>query len=649
MTSSSRSSATSTTTHSYPETLVRGSDGTWEVDENCVALQAITDPERFDRGVRQAMKLAKVVNFAERYLKIVTKRAKLEPFRLNAVQVIVVQLIAFCWAQLRPAQILIPKSRQMGISTLLQTLLFVLALLTRNYRCLTVAHREDSAGMIFRMSRTFEEWLPRKFRRELKTKTKGCLEWRDTGSITQVATIGTGDGLGMGFTLNAFHGSEVAVWAKRGDAKAAWTSAAPAIADNEDTLIAFESTPDGPDPFFYDLCSRSLAGFGDWQAVFLPWYLDPTYRISREEYALRVARARFEGEVHFELTAEEQELVKLVASQPTVAGEEWIRWPCQLEIEQILWRRITIENKCDGDVDTFNRYYPSTWEMAFQSRDVQLFSGHTIERIKAQAKPPTGVGAMHAVKGQASFRARDKAEQDRSKWQVMVWEEPQAGFEYMIGADVAEGVEGGDFSAAYVGKLDRALGQVEVVAAVHGTIDPDLYAEQLDLLGQWYGDALLAVECNRTFEVMRTLRKRGYKNLYWRMDPTNPRSKVKHPGWHTNTKTRPIMLSILKAMARDNDVVVYDGELPGEMQTMVPGKNGRWEARKGYHDDRVMALAILLAVAGFRDKRGRRRRERERPAEEKSESAAVVAMHRRKAWAASKNLNTSADESTYTM
>lgn len=647
---SSTGSLTTSTRHSYPETLVRGTDGKWQVDEDCVALQPITDPGRRKRGIRQAGKLAKVVNFAESFLKIVTKRAKLEPFRLNAVQVIVVQLIAFCWVQLRPAQILIPKSRQMGISTLLQTLLFVLALLTRNYRCMTVAHREDSAAMIFRMSRTFEEWLPAKFRRELKTRTKGCLEWRDTGSITQVATIGTGDGLGMGFTLNAFHGSEVAVWAKRGDAKAAWTSAAPAIADNEDTLIAFESTPDGPDPFFYDLCVRSLSGFGDWQAVFLPWYLDPTYQISREDYALRVARARLEGEVHFELTAEEQELVKLIQSQPVVAGEEWIRWPCTLTLEQILWRRITIQNKCDGDVDTFNRYYPSTWEMAFRSRDVLLFSGHTIERIKAQSRAPRSVGAMHEVKGEAHYRPRERAEQARSKWQIAIWEAPLPGYEYMIGADVAEGVEGGDFSVCYVGKLDRTLGQVEVVASLHGTIDPDLYAEQLDLLAQWYGDALLAVETNRTFEVMRTLRKRGCRNLYWRTDPTNPRSKVKHPGWHTNTKTRPIMLSILKAMARDNDVVVYDPDLPGEMQDMIPGRNGRWEARKGRHDDRVMALAILLAVAGFRDKRGRRKRDRERPTEAKSESAAVVALHKRKAWAAARNMSkASADESTYSM
>ena len=630
---------------SYPETLKRRG-GRWVVDPDKEILRGIRGKRR-DEGLRQAWKLARVVNFIESFLKIVTKAAKLEPFKLNSAQVVIVQLVAFCWVQLRPAQILVPKSRQMGVSTLLQALLFVLALLTKNYRCLTVAHREDSAGMIFRMSKKFEEHLPDEYRKKLKTKTKGCMEWEDSGSLTQVATIGTGDGLGMGFTLNALHGSEVAVWAKKGDAKGAWTSVSPAIADNKNTLIAFESTPDGPDPFFYDLCVKALVGFGDWEVAFLPWYMDDSYRISRREYRLRVKRARLEGDVDYTLTAEEEELGLLVAAQPCVAGEEWIRWPCTLDLEQLLWRRLTIENKCDGDVDTFNRFYPSTWEMAFQNREVNLFEPHTLERLQAQRRPPVDVGAMHEVMSQSQFVSRTTDQQKRAKWSVELWERPDSKCDYVLAADVAEGIDGADSSAAYVGKINRDLGQVEIVASIHGIVDPDLYAEQLDLLGQWYGDALLAVEINRTYEVMRTLRKRSYKNLYWRSDPTNPKSKTRQPGWHTNPKTRPIMLSILKAMARDNDLACPDAGLSEEMGDMVPGKGGRWEARKGKHDDRVMAMGILCAVAGFRDNRGRRRRDRSKDAvAARAEDNAVSTMERRRAWAKSKNqLRTSGDTS----
>jgi hypothetical protein len=300
---------------------------------------------------------------------------------------------------------------------------------------------------------------------------------------------------------------------------------------------------------------------------------------------------------------------------------------------------MTIENKCDGDVSLFNRYYPSTWEMAFQSREVCLFEPHTIERFKAQRLDPS-VGSMHLVNGAPKFHERDAAAQRRAKWDAMLWERPVDGEEYVLAADVSEGVEGGDYSAAYVGKVDRQLGQVVVVAGIHGTLDPDIFAEQLDLLGQWYGDALLAVEVNRTFEVMRILRKRGYPNLYWRRDPTNPRSKTKTPGWHTNPKTRPLMLAALRAMARDNDLACRDYGLPDEMAHMIPGKGGRWEARKGAHDDRVMALGILCAVVGFRDKRGRRRRadQLKRDLAKKVEDDAVSVMSKRRAWAKSMQL-----------
>ena len=630
----SKSSSSKSKLHAYPETLkYRG--GKWVVDPDKAVLRGIHG-DRKARGLAQAAKLATVVNFIESFLRIVTKDAKLQLFKLNTVQVILVQLIALCWVQLRPAQLLVPKSRQLGVSTLFQALFFVLALLTKNYRCLTVAHREDSAAMIFRMTRTFEQWLPNKFRKQLKTRTKGCLEWLESGSMTQVATIGTGDGLGMGFTLNGLHGSEVAVWAKKGDAKAAWTSVSPAIADNADTLIGFESTPDGPDEFFHDLCVKGLEGFGDWEPVFLPWYLDQSYAVSKREYTLRVTRARLGGDVDFELTPEERELVKLVELQPKVAGEEWIRWPCTLTLEQLLWRRLTVANKCGGDPELFDRYYPSTWELAFRSRQLNLFDAHTLERIHAQARSPEKRGAMHLVRGQGVFKVRGKAAQDRAKWTIEVWEDYDDGYDYVLAADTSEGVEGGDPAAAYLGKLLPELGQVEIVAAIHGRIDPDLYAEQLDLLGQLYGEALLVVETNKAYEVMRTLRKRNYRNLYWRTDPTNPKSKVTQPGWHTNPKTRPIALSILKAMARDNDFICPDRALAVEMGEMVPGPKGKWEARKGKNDDRVLAAAILLAVSGFRDHRGRRSR-RVVEAVERSENTAVAAMNRQRAWAKSRN------------
>lgn len=69
---------------------------------------------------------------------------------------------------------------------------------------------------------------------------------------------------------------------------------------------------------------------------------------------------------------------------------------------------------------------------------------------------------------------------------LRVWRGPEAGIVYVIGADVAEGLEHGDYSSAHVIDTKTSL----VVAKWHGKIAPDLFAEVLADLGWYYNCAL---------------------------------------------------------------------------------------------------------------------------------------------------------------
>jgi hypothetical protein len=76
---------------------------------------------------------------------------------------------------------------------------------------------------------------------------------------------------------------------------------------------------------------------------------------------------------------------------------------------------------------------------------------------------------------------------------LAVWQFPEAGEVYCIGADVAEGLGHGDYSVAQVINASTE----EVVAVWHGHIDPDLFgSDVLCDLGDWYNGCLIGVENN---------------------------------------------------------------------------------------------------------------------------------------------------------
>lgn len=176
-----------------------------------------------------------------------------------------------------------------------------------------------------------------------------------------------------------------------------------------------------------------------------------------------------------------------------------------------------------------------------------------------------------------------------------LWQLPFYGEKYVIGADVAEGLEWGDFSSAHVKRLRTG----EVVAHWHGHIPPDEFAETLCDLGWFYGRALIGVENNNhgltTCTVLKSL---GYPNIFYtRTVDERTRRMTQKIGWSTNKKTRPIMLDDLYAALRDDAIVVYDKETIHELRSFIRDEHGRLHGSP--FDDRVMSLAITEQMASY--------------------------------------------------
>jgi hypothetical protein len=127
------------------------------------------------------------------------------------------------------------------------------------------------------------------------------------------------------------HGSEVAYWSNAEDVILGALQAVPEGIAN--TWVAFESTANGAQGWFYNECMKALRGESEWRLHFYAWWWDAEYRIALED-----------GQ-RLSYTPEEQALVD----------------KHHLSAEQINWRR-----KKQNDLqDRFQQEYPETPEAAF--------------------------------------------------------------------------------------------------------------------------------------------------------------------------------------------------------------------------------------------------------------------------------------------
>lgn len=172
---------------------------------------------------------------------------------------------------------------------------------------------------------------------------------------------------------------------------------------------------------------------------------------------------------------------------------------------------------------------------------------------------------------------------------LRVWEAP-TGSAYCIGADVAEGLEHGDFSSAHVINCHTGL----VSAVWHGKNAPDEFGHALSFLGSWYNRALVAVEANNhgltTITTMRT--QDHYPNLYRRrtVDKITNR-QTNQLGWYTSRTSKPLMIDELGIAMREGELTIYDEATINELKGFVldPAKG---QMHGSPFDDRVISLAI---------------------------------------------------------
>jgi len=541
---------------------------------------------------------------------IVTKQSRRVLLRFNTVQELIVNHVAWCAANLVPVRLIIPKARQEGVSTVVQALIAAKVLWSDGYTGAVISHDESSVGKIFGKTRTFFRYLDSKwnYRHQLVERKQAKFRWAHESEF-RVNSIKTGDGLEMGGTLNAVHGSEVANWSDRNiDAYQAWVSVSEAIpARDPNSMVFFESTAKGQDPFFHPLVEQARKGQNNFHLLFLPWFLMPDYVMPWKEFREERQSHGHEQSEYFVATEEEHALREKVRGDIGKLDDqnrELFRYHLtELSDEQLIWRRYKIHFEMNGRISDFHRYYPSWLEQAFSASAECFFPGAVLERLKTAIRPasmrgdviPTGEG------GAIEF-------QQIKTGGLQVWSEPVPGESYVIGADVASASVRGDFSCATVVTKDAK----KVVAVFHGKVDPDHFGEYLTHLGYYYNNAYLVIERNYAPTCAKVAARLGYAPMYWFKDEVGfAKHRGLKPGFSTNVSTRNMVLTAMQQAFRD-DLDHPDKEFLYEALAFVhngkKGSAGKYEAAGGRHDDRVMSVAFALYCCLAAEKEERERK-----------------------------------------
>lgn len=213
-------------------------------------------------------------HYAPKCLRIRTKAGAIAPLALNSAQRYIHERLEDQLRRVGRIRALVLKGRQQGCSTYVEGRFYHKVTHRRGVRAYILAHEDESSAGIFEMAKRYHEHCPELVKPHTKASNAKELIFDLLDSGYQVGTAGN-KAAGRSKTFQYFHGSEVAFWPH---AAKHVRGALQAVPNEPGTEIILESTSDGAQGKFYEMCMDALAGVGQYELIFVPWFWQQEYR-----------------------------------------------------------------------------------------------------------------------------------------------------------------------------------------------------------------------------------------------------------------------------------------------------------------------------------------------------------------------------------
>lgn len=528
---------------------------------------------------RKVREIAKdFYRYAKGNLWIRDKDAQIVRFIPNRAQRALIDRVLYLLEKGVPVRIIVLKARQMGLSTAIEALIYWYTTTHRNITSFIIAHEDAASRNLYNMFKRYYDNSNSLFKPNRKYNTRTDLTFGATdedgnevglNSVIKTATA-KNTAAGRSDTVQLVHASESAFWDNGEELVASIMQTVPA---RPGTMMFLESTANGRGNFFAKMWDRSVKGDSAFETFFFPWWIQDEYEMDGDEIT--------------DLTPDEKDLIEVMREGMKV-GNEFYKVPEEKIQAKLRFRRYK-EREFVARPELLLQEYPSTPHEAFIASGSTVFNTKSLVHLEKNAK------AAKTYTIHDDSQRNPYVEEDHNG-KLKIWDMPDKKDEYVIGADVAEGLATGDYSVADVVRVR----DMKTVARYRSNlIDPDQFAHVLDKLGRFYNWALVGPEINNHgLAVVQRLRDLFYNNLYKRekgLDEVFETPTAKF-GWKTTSITKPLAIDYLAEAIRENLVKDEDIVFVEEAFSYVRDEKGRTNAEAGTHDDTIMAKAIALQL-----------------------------------------------------
>lgn len=498
----------------------------------------------------------------------------------------------------KPVRYLILKARQIGMSTIIEGLMFFHAMAKQNFRGTVLTHHNSGSRHLLGMTKYYFDSFWAKNAYKPKFAAQNQLAWHGIGSHIIVQTAGSPEA-GRGQTPHFLHASEVAFWK---EPEVLMTSVSQSISREPGTSIFLESTANGVGGYFYNTWEAAVTGQTQFTPVFYPYWLHPSYTAHHIGLGFMAEGTMTPAD------DEERFLVKWLRNGRKVNGVNYPAMDVDEIKSRLVWRREILGTECQGDINKLHQEYPANPEEAFIATGTNVFDLGRLRKVYEPVEGDRGRllrdgGSVRFIKDNSGPLEIYRYPSNRGEFG---W--------YMIGGDgkkATQSVSGseGDYCCAQV--LDRKTW--DQCARWRGRLDQNSFGEQMILLGQYYNNAMLAPETGIGGPgVAAHIIARGYPNIWQHRKATKMPGFVDNTfGWISSAQTKPEAIGNLqsaihdatdeRAMGLGIGLRVHDPITYAEMKNYVVLPDGGYGNADGVkeHDDTVMALAIALTCTKY--------------------------------------------------
>jgi hypothetical protein len=547
--------------------------------------------------------------YAESFLKIKGKGGSLIDFRFNKSQLIIEDIRKWVIKNGYSERYIILKARQKGISTYWEAVLDWITSTTYHVKGVVIGHKTEASTNLFEMVQRFFKEKPAPIRPKTENTTEKKIRYGILDSEVKVKTAGvSGEGVGRSDTIDLLHCTEVAFWNDPEGSLLGLLQGA-----KQAKIVVLESTAKGIGNAFHSRWQevytsptrQAIIPNVAWRcdnsnyiAIFISWLID-------DEYTLKFSNEQERQKFQLSLDETERQLLERGATY-----------------EHLNWRRFTITDECNGDVEFFKQEYPSCPEEAF------LTTGNPVFNIPKCLKNLEKAKGMTYRRGDLLPLYHETEEYNKQirsgrisyydllpylkgveffpnpSGFVKIWEYPKVKqtqhYVFCGGWDIAEGLEQGDYTdGAY---MDRR--SMKIVLTWHGHLDPDTVAIEQHKISVFLNnnkDFICTERNNHGLTTISNAFRLGVPMYYQEDFSGGIAEDTNKLGFRTTSGTRGHLLNNLKEYVRENLFESYDEIFWEQTLTFVRNANGKEIAQDKdtnsnakCYDDMILACALMI-------------------------------------------------------